>query len=39
MAMTEANIEVDLDRLAKMDIRRLQALHRELFGCGVPGVE
>ena len=36
MAMTEANIEVDLDRLAKMDIRRLQALHRELFGAEYP---
>ena len=34
--MTEANIEIDLDRLAKMDIRRLQALHRELFGAEYP---
>ncbi len=30
---TESKIEVDLGRLAKMDIRRLQTLHRELI-CG-----
>ncbi|MCZ2154746.1 MAG: DUF2924 domain-containing protein [Bryobacterales bacterium] len=32
MATTNEKIDVDLGRLAKMDVPRLQALHRELFG-------
>ena len=33
---TQTEIEIDLSRLAKMDARRLQALHRALFGAEHP---
>ncbi len=36
MATTNTAIDVDLGRLAKMDVTRLQALHRELFGTEHP---
>jgi hypothetical protein len=36
MATTHPDIDIDLGRLAKMDARRLQALHRELFGADHP---
>jgi hypothetical protein len=32
----QTQIEIDISRLAKMDARRLQALHRELFGAEHP---
>lgn len=36
MATTNTEMDVDLGRLAKMDVPRLQALHRELFGTEHP---
>lgn len=36
MATTNTEIDVDLGRLTKMDLPRLQALHRELFGAEHP---